>query len=104
MAELIVEIHVPLVPSAVPARQYPFPWIDSVMEYLAELDGTSGEMYDDGEELGDEYVFFVSGARESDLLDIAKRVANLPGVPAGVHAVVTDAEAGMGEGRRIDME
>lgn len=104
MADLLVEIHVPLVATVPPGREYPFPWIDSIMEFLADLDGTSGEMYDDGEELGDEYLFFVSDASESDLLSIARRVANLPGVPAGVYALVTDTEADMGDGRRVDLE
>jgi hypothetical protein len=62
MADLLVEIHVPLTPTDVPDGEYPFPWIDTVMEFLFELDGTKGEMYDDGEELGSKYLFFVHGA------------------------------------------
>ena len=104
MAELLVEIHVPLVASPVPEGEHPFPWIDSVMGYLMDLDGTSGEMYGDGEEFGDGYLFFLAGAPESDLLNLARRVADLPGVPAGVYATVTDTDADMGEGRRVDLE
>ena len=104
MAELLVEIHVPLTASDVPEGEYPFPWIDAVMEFLFELDGDRGEMYDDGEELGEEYLFFVSGASESDLIGLARQVANLPGVPTGVYATVTDTEADMGGGRRVDLD
>jgi hypothetical protein len=102
--ELVVEIHVPLTPSDVPEGEYPFPWIDAVIEYLMDLEGPGGEMYDDGEELGDEYLFFVSGASESDLVALAKKVADLPGMPAGVYATVTDSEADMGAGKRVDFD
>jgi len=64
VADLLVEIHVPLTPSHVPAGEYPFPWIDSVMEYLFELDGSKGEMYDDGEEWGHEYLSLSLALRE----------------------------------------
>lgn len=40
MPELIVEIHAPLTPSDVPEGEYPFPWIDTAMEYLMELEGS----------------------------------------------------------------
>ncbi|MFT4285592.1 MAG: hypothetical protein QM598_12230 [Protaetiibacter sp.] len=104
MADLLVEIHVPLTPSAVRDGEYPFPWIDSVMEFLFELDGSRGEMYDDGEELGGEYLFFVHAAPEADLLSLAREIARLRGMPAGVYAMVTDTEADMGGGRRVDLE
>ena len=104
MAELLVEIHVPLTPTDVPEGDYPFPWIDSVMDFLVGLDGERGEMYDDGEELGDEYLFFVAGASESELIALARQVANLPGVPTGVYATVTDTDADMGGGRRVDLD
>lgn len=104
MPELLVEIHVPLTASDVPEGEYRFPWIDSVMEFLFELEGDRGEMYDDGEEVGEEYLFFVSGASENDLIALARRVANLPGVPSGVYATVTDTEADMGGGRRVDLD
>ena len=73
------------------------------MEHLVELDGSRGEMYDDGEEFGDEYLFFVAGAPESDLLGLAREVAALPVVPAGAYATVTDTEADMGSGRHVDL-
>lgn len=103
MADLLVEIHVPLTPSDVPEGEYPFPWIDAVMEFLFELDGSKGEMYDDGEELGNEYLFFVQGAPEAHLIALAREVATLPGVPAGTYATVTDTEADMGGGRRVEL-
>jgi hypothetical protein len=104
VADLLVEIHVPLTPSDVPDGEYRFPWIDSILEYLFELDGSKGEMYDDGEELGDEYLFFVHNASETDLISIAREVANLPGVPSGVYATVTDTDADMGGGTRVDLD
>ncbi|MFZ8756770.1 hypothetical protein ACO03V_05040 [Microbacterium sp. HMH0099] len=105
MADLLVEIHVPLTPIDVPDGDDPFPWIDTVMEFLFDLEGSSrGEMYDDGEELGDEYLFFVHNATEADLIAVAREVASLPGVPTGVYATVTDADADMGGGRRVDLD
>lgn len=103
MADLIVEIHVPLTPTP-GANDYAFPWIDEIEAYLGELDGSDGEMHDDGEELGDEYLFFVSGAPEADLIQVARRVARLDGVPKWVYAVVNDSEGDMGEGRRVDLQ
>lgn len=104
MSELLVEVHVPLTPSDVGPGEYAFPWIDSIMEYLFELDGSRGEMYDDGEELGEEYLFFIYGAREADLISVAREIANLPGVPAGVYATVTDTDADMGGGTRVELD
>lgn len=104
MSDLLVEIHVPLTPSDVQEGEYPFPWIDSVMEFLFTLDGSKGEMFDDGEELGEEYLFFVSGAPEADLIALARAVAALPGVPSGVYATVTDTDADMGGGTRVELD
>ena len=101
MSELLVEIHVPLVPLAGEAH---LSWIDDVEELLSGVeDEGRGEVYDDGEEFGNEYLFFVWNAPESDLLGIAREVAQLSGVPAGVYARVTDTGADMGEGRRVDL-
>jgi hypothetical protein len=104
MADQLVEIHVPLTPSDVPEGEYLFPWIDSVMEFLFRLDDSRGEMYDDGEELGDEYLFFLHGRAESDLISLARVVASPPAVPAGAYATVTDTEADMGGGRRVNLD
>ena len=85
MADIVAEIHVPLTPAPMQKKNaYPYPWIDDIEEYLADLDGSSGEEYDDGEELGEEYLFFVSGAPEPELIQLARRVSRLKGVPAGV--------------------
>jgi hypothetical protein len=103
-SEIVVEIHVPLVESPKTPGGYPFPWIDDVMDFLAELDGSRGEMYDDGEELGDEYLFFIAGAAEADLIDLAREIAHLPGVPDGGYAVVTTSDAEeMGVGRVTEL-
>lgn len=104
MADLIVEIHIPLTPApGSRAGDNRFGWIDDVEEFLASLDGTSGEEYDSGEELGDEYLFFVSGAEESQLITLARQVANLPAVPPGVYVTVNDSDGDMGEGRRVPL-
>ncbi|WP_430867547.1 glutamyl-tRNA amidotransferase [Demequina aurantiaca] len=105
MSELVVEVHVPLVPGeGVPEDEYQYPWIDTVYDFVMELDGEHGEMYDDGEELGDEYVFFVSGATEDELVGLAREIAALPGVPDGVFAVVTDSDSEeMGTGRVVKL-
>jgi hypothetical protein len=106
MAKL-VEIHVPLVPSpGLPDGAYQFPWIAQVEDYLVGLEDEGElEVYDDGEEYGDVYVFFVSGADEATLLAAASRVAALDGLPAGVFAVVTDEAAveEIGTGKRVDL-
>jgi hypothetical protein len=84
---------------------YEFRWIDEVEEYLAEREETGTfEVYDDGEELGDAYLFFIAGASEETLLTVAADVAALPSVPQGVFAIVTDDEAEeMGVGRRVPL-
>ncbi|GAA1468149.1 hypothetical protein [Microbacterium thalassium] len=103
MADLLVEIHVPLIPAeGVGEDDYPFPWIETIETFLFDLeDGDRGEMYDDGEELGGEYLFFVWGAPEDVLIDVARDIANLRGVPEGTYARVSDTGADMGEGRRV---
>lgn len=57
VADLVVEIHVPLTLAPdVAEDEYAFPWIDDVEEHLAELEEEGVvEVYDDGEELGDHY-------------------------------------------------
>lgn len=103
--ETVVEIHVPLRPAAdLAPGEYPYPWIDDIEDYLAERseDGEV-EVYDDGEEVGPEYVFFVCGAPEASLVGVAAEVAALPFVPDGAYAVVTDSTADVGAGRRVDL-
>jgi hypothetical protein len=79
MAQPIVEIHIPLVSTGLPAGttwprstdlipdDYPFPWIGEVEEYLGEReeDGTF-EIHDDGEELDDDYLYFITGGQRRD--------------------------------------
>ncbi len=108
MSDLVVEIHVPLTPAAGLAEgEYPFPWIETIEEgFLFQLEegSGSGEVYDDGEQLGDEYLFFVWNAPEDALIELARRVAQLPGVPDGAYAIVTDTDSEeMGTGRRVDL-
>ncbi|PMR58839.1 hypothetical protein C1A38_22355 [Verrucosispora sp. ts21] len=88
----IVEIHVPLVPTpGLDPDAYAFPWIDQVEDFLVDVeDEGTIEVYDDGEQLGDVYVFFITAASEASLLTAASRVATLDGVPAGAFAIVTD--------------
>ncbi|MFJ4844473.1 MULTISPECIES: hypothetical protein [unclassified Streptomyces] len=101
---MVVEIHVPLLPTPdLPDGSYPFPWIEEVEDFLSVLEDQGHmEVFDEGEEDGDVYVFFVAGAGEGDLLTVASRVAALPGVPAGTVAVVSDDKAEeLGQGRRV---
>ncbi|MDP9794174.1 hypothetical protein J2S43_002686 [Catenuloplanes nepalensis] len=97
-----VEIHVPLRPGA---SGEPPAWIDRIEEFLYELDEQGViEVFDDGEEWGEVYIFFIAGAAEGRLIDVATRVATLDGVPAGVFARVTDDRAAdFGMGRRVEL-
>ncbi|MGW2770671.1 hypothetical protein [Streptomyces sp. NPDC001275] len=103
---MVVEIHVPLLPTPNLADgAYPFPWIEEVEEFLADLeDQGEVEVFDDGEEDEEAYVFFITGAGEDRLLAAASRVATLPGVPAGTFAVVSNDEAEeFGLGQRVTL-
>ncbi|MGA7147526.1 MAG: hypothetical protein WBX17_03430 [Microbacterium sp.] len=107
MAELVVEIHVPLTPmKGLGEGEYPLPFLETIENFLFGLDEVDGggEMYDDGEQLDAEYLYFVWQASENELIDLARRIADLPGVPAGVYAVVTDSESEeMGVGERVTL-
>ena len=109
MPELIVEIHVPLIAAqGISSDDYQFPWIDTIDDFLNGYDGP-GERYDDGEEWSNEegepeYVFFVGGSSEQDLMAIARTVADLPTVPLGVYVTVNDSEGDLGAGQRIDLD
>ncbi len=101
---MVVEIHVPLLPTpGLPDGSYPFPWIEEVEDFLSDLEDQGDvEVFDEGEEDGDVYVFFVTGAGEGDLLAVASRVATLPGVSAGTTAVISSDEAeDFGLGRHV---
>jgi hypothetical protein len=105
-ATLVVEIHVPLTPDHnAPEGENPFPWIDDVSELVSEIE-ESGDAFvvEEGDEFEGAYVVVITGADESTLLTIANRVANLPGVPTGVFAMVTDDEADeLGQGRKEEI-
>jgi len=106
VAETVVEIHVPLVsPAGLPADAFPFPWMRVVEDFLEDLDrGGEIEVFDEAEELGRFYIFFISGAPTEQLLQVAGKVAALPVVPSGAFAVVSDDEAEeMGRGRRVPL-
>ncbi|MCM4082777.1 hypothetical protein [Paractinoplanes hotanensis] len=80
-------------------------WVDDVGDFLIDLEDEFGlEEYEDGEQVGDDYVFFIAGASERTLLKAASRVAVRKGVPAGAYAMVTDtAAAEVGLGRRVTL-
>lgn len=105
-ATLVVEIHVPLTPDHnAPEGENPFPWIDDVSTLVSEIE-EAGDAFivEEGDEFDGAYVIVITGADESTLLTIANRVANLPGVPTGVFAMITDDEADeLGQGRREDI-
>lgn len=97
-----VEIHVPLAPSG---EDGPHRWIDDIEDFLYGLDEQGViEVFDDGEQWGSVYIFFIAGASETRMLDVAARVAALDGVPAGVSAWITDEKAAdFGMGRRVEV-
>ncbi|MFD7156539.1 hypothetical protein ACFV9C_18210 [Kribbella sp. NPDC059898] len=102
----VVEIHVPLNIASGASPGDPREqtgWIDVIEDFLNdEASDGSFVVFDDGEELGDVYVFFVAGPSEEILLSAAREVASLPGVPAGAFAVVTDDKSEcIGTGRHV---
>ncbi len=106
VAQTVVEIHVPLQADVdVAEGQYQYPWIVDLDEHLFSLEEAAAvEVFDDGEEVGHEYLFFITGKPEDELLRVASTVVARPGVPAGAYAVVTDDEAEeFGEGRRVEL-
>ncbi|GAB2607818.1 hypothetical protein Aab01nite_61950 [Paractinoplanes abujensis] len=94
---VMVEIHFPVTADD--------EWIDDVGDFMIDLEREFRiEEYEDGEEIGDEYVFFIAGANERTLLRAASRVATRPGVPAGAYAMVTATDAAaVGMGRRVGL-
>jgi hypothetical protein len=94
---VLVEIHVPVTAD--------LEWVDDVGDYMIDLEEELGlEEYDDGEEFGDVYIFFIAGASERTLLRAASRIATRDGVPAGAFAMVTDTNAPQfGMGRRVNL-
>jgi hypothetical protein len=94
---LLMEIHIPMTADG--------EWIVDVGDFMIDLEEELGlEEYDDGEEFGDVYLFFIAGASERTLLAAASRVATRAGVPAGAFAMVTDTNAPQyGMGRRVNL-
>ncbi|MFI7064561.1 hypothetical protein ACIBL3_26460 [Kribbella sp. NPDC050124] len=85
--QLVVEIHVPLIATGAPiGSTWPrssaivpddvdCPWIFEVDEYLAERsEKEQFEVFDDGEEFGDAYLYFITGAGEAGELGTGRRV------------------------------
>lgn len=106
VSEPLVEVHVPLVPVEGAAEgEYSYPYLEAIEDVLFELDGQGrGEMWDDGEEFDDEYLFFISHASEEALLTLARELRALPGVPEQTYAVVSTTDAAeWGVGRRVDL-
>lgn len=109
MGELVVEVHVPLTKSTeIEGDDYAFPWIDDISEFVASLDETpkydGATMHDDPEEFEGHYLFFLSGAPEDALLRAANDIGEMPGVPVGTFAMVTDSDASTyGEGDRVEL-
>lgn len=109
MGELVVEVHVPLTKSTeVEEGEYAFPWIDDVSAFVADLDETpkydGATSHDDPEEWEGHYLFFLSGAPEDALIRAANDIGQLPGVPVGTFAIITDSDASTyGEGTRVEL-
>lgn len=103
MAATVVEIHVPLKELATTSDH--FLWIERIEDFLVRMEEEERvEVFDDGEEFGDVYVFFITGAPDDALLAVASRVAALEGVPTGSFAVVSDdAAEEFGRGHRVDL-
>jgi len=105
-AALVVEVHVPLTPDTNATEgETRFPWIESLVEFTTELD-EAGDIFvvEEGDVFNDAYVIVITGADEATLTGIANRVASLPGIPTGVFAMITDADAEeLGQGIMIEI-
>ncbi len=106
MSRLVVEIHVPLVArdcAVSPGER--FPWIEQIQTHLFSIEELGVlEVHDDGKEVGDHYLFFITGAPMRVLLRVASGVAAMDGVPSGVFAVVTNSDsAGLGVGTQVPL-
>jgi len=81
---LLVEIHIPVpTPEEMEAgeREHPFVWTEKVEDFLAELHGEELEVFDDGEQDGDVYIFFVAAADERTLLQFCLAEAETTAAP-----------------------
>lgn len=101
MSESVVEVHVPMVPTqGLATRDDQFPWMGAVEDHVGSASGV--QMGGDAEQSGEEYLFYLSGADEDRLIEVAREIAGLSGVPSGVYAVVPDADR-TDSGLRIDL-
>lgn len=90
--------------AAADADAYQFPWLIDVEQHLHDLeDQDEVELFDDGEEVGDEYLFFLTGRPDAELIEAASRIASRPGVPAGAYIVLNTGHDDFGIGKRIDL-
>lgn len=101
----VLEVHVPLVPGTSQAED-PFSWIEDVEDFLSARRPVGPvTQLDHGEEVGDSYVFPLAGGELEDLLTVAREIAALPSVPAGVYAVLVDSDLlGAGDGQRLELD
>ena len=107
VSQLVVEVHIPLTPTPGQSEdEYQYPWIMEVDDRTAELDLDSdgAEAYDDGESLGDDYVYFLTGDDRAAVLAAAKRIATGPGVPTGGFVIVNTGDGDMGVGERVELD
>jgi len=107
VTEIILEIHVSLPASEQLESPDDLAWIEMIEEHLATLTGPV-EVIDDGEEwyteAGEaEYLFFIGGASEAELIRVAQDVSRLAQVPSGTYATINTPDGEMGTGRRIEI-
>jgi hypothetical protein len=107
VSQIILEIHVPLPTSEQLEGPHELLWIEVIEEHLATLTGPV-EVFDDGEEWYTEsgkaeYLFFIGGASEPELIRVAQDVSHLAEVPSGTYATINTPDGDMGIGRRIEI-
>lgn len=102
-SELLVEIYT-LVNDVPPDDIEDF--FNTVERYLVcQEHGLSAQWFDDGEQVGEHYIYSIWRAPEDELLHVARLVAGLPFVPPGTFALVTTtADQLSGRGRRVDLD
>ncbi|WP_423919644.1 hypothetical protein ACPEEZ_12705 [Frigoribacterium sp. 2-23] len=81
---LVVEVHLPIDADGGSADS-----IDRIEEFLSRH---ADQWFDDGEEVGDDFVWPLSNGSRAELLELAADIAALPGLPDGLFAVVTDSD------------
>jgi hypothetical protein len=97
MSKTVVVLYIPLMPTlGLPEREYEFPWIEDVENFLDDVDW---DQESDGEEDAGVncYTFFLEGKKTDELLALASQISQLPRVPSGCYALVTTEEVLTGE-------